>query len=435
MLGRNKFFTFISLFGISFTLGILMVILSFLQSELGTNRPLTHKNDFVVVNMLTLKTEFFDTIVGIDTSFIDSKMVLDSTLEITSSGSMQWNSEMNNGIAEEYLSDLPSAEKMTVFIEHSEYDVYINGVKLKLHSLHGDVNYWDLIDHQILDGRVFDKAEFDQAAKVVVISDKTALNYFGKTTGVVGNEMLLDGLNYKVIGMYKHFGKIVPYVSPDVVLPYTCAQLDNQDSFYHGFFCTLFKKKSGVSSEKLKEEIKYAASTIPMDHPSKPEGYEQLEFNPATYDEVFAQAIYYEREASKSLWIAKWILISLMSFFIVLPTLNLINLNVSRILDRSSEIGVRKAFGAHKGNIVAQFVFENVLQTLLGGLIGLGLAVFLIKLINKSGFIRNAILELSPNFFLYSFLVTLLFGILSGLLPAIKMSKLQIVNALKENKL
>jgi len=42
VLGRKKFFTFISLFGISFTLGILMVILSFLQGELGTDAPLAH---------------------------------------------------------------------------------------------------------------------------------------------------------------------------------------------------------------------------------------------------------------------------------------------------------------------------------------------------------------------------------------------------------
>ena len=114
----------------------------------------------------------------------------------------------------------------------------------------------------------------------------------------------------------------------------------------------------------------------------------------------------------------KWVLFSLLAFFILLPTLNLINLNVSRIMDRSSEIGVRKAFGAHQGNILTQFVVENIVQTLIGGLIGLGLALLVINAINTGGALGDSTLRLSPKFFIYSFVITLIFGILSGLLPA-----------------
>ena len=102
-------------------------------------------------------------------------------------------------------------------------------------------------------------------------------------------------------------------------------------------------------------------------------------------------------------------------------------------MERSSEIGVRKAFGAHQGNILSQFIIENIIQTLLGGILGLGLALLLINVVNKGGHLGDVVLTLSPKFFLYSFLATLLFGVLSGLLPAYRMSKLQIVNALKEN--
>jgi len=247
--------------------------------------------------------------------------------------------------------------------------------------------------------------------------------------------MKINETMYKVIGMYKHTGKIMPYVSPDAVIPYTNADLDNQDSFYHGFFNVLFKKKNTASAEKLKEEIMYAATTIPMDHPTKPEGYEEAEFEPNTYNEDYAQAIYYNKDAKKSYRIMKWIIFSLIAFFIVLPTLNLINLNVSRILDRSSEIGVRKAFGAHNGNIIFQFIVENIVQTFIGGLLGLGLAYFLINLLNNVGYMDDAILEMNYKFFLYSFLATLVFGILSGFLPALRMSKLHIVKALKQAKI
>ena len=51
----------------------------------------------------------------------------------------------------------------------------------------------------------------------------------------------------------------------------------------------------------------------------------------------------------------------------LLPAINLVNLNVSRILERASEIGVRKAFGASSRTLVGQFVVENVVLTLVGG--------------------------------------------------------------------
>jgi putative ABC transport system permease protein len=60
--------------------------------------------------------------------------------------------------------------------------------------------------------------------------------------------------------------------------------------------------------------------------------------------------------------------------FMLLPALSLININSSRIRERSSEIGVRKAFGATSGALVRQFLIENLFLTLLGGLLGLALA-------------------------------------------------------------
>ena len=114
VLSRNKFFTFITLFGISFTLGILMLILSFLQSELGTDQPLTHKNEIIYLDQITLREAFRDTIYKIDTTINNGVMVLDTTIEVKEQGSKTWNGNMNNGIAEEFLSDLPSAESLSL---------------------------------------------------------------------------------------------------------------------------------------------------------------------------------------------------------------------------------------------------------------------------------------------------------------------------------
>jgi putative ABC transport system permease protein len=435
ILGRKKFFTGISLFGISFTLGILMVILSFLQSEMGTQKPMSQKDDFVLVEQLQLQRIYYDTITNVDTVIQNNIALYDTTYNYERRGAMMWNSNMNNGIAEEYFKDMSTVDEMTIFNEDTSYDVYIDGVKVTINALYGDPSYFEVFDHELIEGRTIDQTDMDNANQVAVISVKCAEQYFGTSQNVVGKEMEVDGKTFKVVGLYPHKGKIREFICPHMVIPYTIVNEKDQPTFYHGFYAVVFKKNSLINAKKVKEEIAERAKTIPLDHPSKPDGYNEVIFKPKTYDEMIANGIYYDEDAEVSYNIMKWVLFSLLAFFILLPTLNLINLNVSRIMDRSSEIGVRKAFGAHQGNILSQFIIENIVQTILGGIIGLALALVVINAINKGGALGESVLQLSPKFFIYSFFITFIFGILSGLLPAYKMSKLQIVQALKSNKL
>ncbi len=435
ILGRRKFFTFISLFGISFTLGILMVVLSFLQSELGTNSPLSNKDSFVYIQQTSLQRTYYDTIPTIDTIFEKDQILYDTTYTYKESGTGVSQSSLSNSIIETYLKDLPSASNMTKFMPGNLQDVYVNGIKLSLNILLSDANYWSIFDHKIIEGRSFGEEEVESGTPVIVISTETAMNYFGRKENVVNEEMFINGITYKVIGLYPNNGKIISYVSPDAVSPYTSMVSSRKKEFYFGPFNVMYLAKPN-SIKQLKSDIKAVAGTVPLDHPDNKYDYKEVIFQPETYNEMYAEGIYYDGgDAEKSLSIMKLVLICLFLFFTILPTLNLINLNVSRIMDRSSEIGVRKAFGAHQGNIITQFIVENIVQTLLGSLIGFLIAWILIQIINNGGYLGNSVLSFNLKFFVYSILATLLFGVLSGFVPAYKMSKLQIVDALKENKL
>ena len=91
--------------------------------------------------------------------------------------------------------------------------------------------------------------------------------------------------------------------------------------------------------------------------------------------------------------------------------LNLINLSLSRILERSSEIGVRKAFGASSWTLVGQFLVESVVLTLIGGALGLALSALAIRMVGNADFIPYAQLSLNFRVFLYGHCVlTLVFG-------------------------
>jgi putative ABC transport system permease protein len=117
--------------------------------------------------------------------------------------------------------------------------------------------------------------------------------------------------------------------------------------------------------------------------------------------------------------------------FLTLPALNLVNLNLSRILERASEIGVRKAFGASSRALVGQFLVEGVVLNLIGGLIGLALSALVLFQIRASDRIPYADLGLNYRVFFYGLAFAVAFGILSSAYPAWRMSRLHPVEALR----
>jgi putative ABC transport system permease protein len=117
--------------------------------------------------------------------------------------------------------------------------------------------------------------------------------------------------------------------------------------------------------------------------------------------------------------------------FMGLPAINLVNINLSRIYERQSEIGVRKSFGAAGRDLVIQFVVENVFLSALGGMVALVGAFGLMYAATLFPQVPYLAFHLNWRIFLATLIAATFFGLLSGVWPAWKMSRQQPVAALK----
>jgi putative ABC transport system permease protein len=100
-------------------------------------------------------------------------------------------------------------------------------------------------------------------------------------------------------------------------------------------------------------------------------------------------------------------------------------------MERSGEIGVRKAFGATSGQLAAQLLLENILLCLAGGGLSLLCAWGVLAWLEHAGPLPYLKVSLNFAVFGYGLLLTVVFGVLSGALPAWRMSRLDPVHALK----
>lgn len=431
VLGRRKFYTFVSLFGISFTLMVLMVIMSFLDNLLGANKPMTELDRMVFVDRLEMKTMYYDTIYTIDSSMVGGEMTYDTTgFDTQDAGRSQSSGSVGFKVFDQYLTEeeIDNLETYTYMFDRP-FDVFTDGRKYQMDGLYTTASYWDVFDFDFLEGRPYNISEEEGAASVMVISDRIAREYFGTDKDIVGRTIPLSGRQFEIVGLVAHTRQAGnSFTQSEVYLPVTTADaqvIGNENM--GGPFRAAYLAPSADQRDALQDALDFAGKELPIPPDVDFEDIRIYAFNGT---EKVAHSIFYDDDISKSLFQFKLVVFGLLGFFILIPVLNLINLNLSRMIERSSEIGVRKSFGADSRHILFQFLFENVIITFIGGAIGMILAFAVIQFINQSEVLPDATLGFNWRVFLYSFLVCLLFGLLSGLLPAWRMSRLHIVKGL-----
>lgn len=432
VLKRKPFYTFISLFGISFTLMTLMLLTSLGDAMLGSNQPMSDLDRMVFLNNVERFTPFFDTVPVIDSVVLASgEMLYDTTYETQSAGRMINNSSGSYYFFDNNLRDIEKVTDYSFFNANGSTETYLDGRKVSLTTNYVDAAYFRVFDFDFLYGLPFGEEAVIQGDRVAVITDKAARSYFGDDSqAVVGKELTVGYERFRVVGLVaqplaEHYA-----IRDDIMLPFTTiGEKELASTGMGGGFTAVFKARSSAERSSVIDQLDFYAESFKMPPDSE---FERLALPGRTFLQDFAMDVMDNLdEPDRAVWILFGPIAILLTLFIALPLLNLVNLNISRVFERKSEIAVRKAFGAGSKDILYQFILENIVLTFIGGLIGIGLAAVLIWYVNANDLLGVTRLAFSPKVFLYFLLLILLFGLLSGLLPAYRMSRTNIANSLR----
>lgn len=230
-------------------------------------------------------------------------------------------------------------------------------------------------------------------------------------------------MQYRITGVVKSAPITMLDSYADLFVPYTVSKTDYRKKELSGNYAAILLAHSKSDLPKIQLEYVNVVSKIKPDS----KDFDVVQSSADGYLRSFITA----DNKSNGITIIITVIIVFVLFIMLLPALNLMNINVSRIMERSSEIGVRKAFGASSKTLVWQFIVENIILTLLGTVIALVLSLIIITVINNSDMIHNLRLSINFTVLLYSLLACLIFGLISGVFPAWRMSRLQVVTALK----
>lgn len=398
---RNPFYTFITLFGISFTLMILLVLSAFLDHMFGSHYPEQQRFRTLYVHSVTLR---------------------DSSRTSTMKGPMSYKFLKKN------LSALGGIEDYGIGSLFKTTNAYVGSKRIKLMVKYADPGFWRVTDFELLEGKLFNESDIAQGQHIAVITEKVRDEYFGAGESVVGKPIEFNGLKYRIIGMVKGGPVTHPYTYSDIFLPYNSPKSEYESDSKNGSYIGIIRAGSARDFPGIRREFDQLTQRG-LKFPFMEGGMKVAHLEAKA--QPFLAGFIYEFFQSESTEIFFTVVSLFMLLFMALPAINLINLNISRIIERSSEISIRKAFGAPSKTILWQFVIENVFVTLLGALIALVFAQIILSIFNRSGLIPYAVLSVNYTVFGIGLLLALVFGLMSGVVPAWRMSKLKPAEALK----
>lgn len=343
--------------------------------------------------------------------------------------------QMGVRVLRECLYDLKIPEAVTG-ISMMQMPVNLPGQKIvdKYPVKYTDTAFWKVFDFDFISGAPFTASDFDSGIHRAVMSESAARKVFG-AADVVGRTFRINFEDYTVCGVVKDVSMAASSAYAKIWMPYTVnkALMEANVGYYEattGAFTACILARSSADFSAIRNEAQRALARFNTTLKNTKTNF--LAGPITQMDKLMGGNGFYPVKTAEFI-ASRGVLIL---FLLVLPALNIVGITLTQFRKRRSEIGVRKAFGAPFRVIVEQVLVENMLCSLIGGVIGLFLSYGLLSLC-KNLLISNDVeltagMLLKPGTFLLAFLFTLLMNLISVGIPAIRSARMPIVTSLND---
>jgi putative ABC transport system permease protein len=296
-------------------------------------------------------------------------------------------------------------------------------------TAHVSADFFRLFGAAAAAGRTFSADEdLPNGGRVVVLSDGFWRRRFGADPSLVGRKLSLNGEPHEVVGVLAPFDAEAiqtPIGPPDLWLPF---QIDPNSTMQGHFFVAAGRIKPGVTMAAAKAQLGQAAAEFRGMFPNALG--RQASFGLEPMQEIIV------RNVRGSLWV----LLGAVTFVLLIACANVANLLLVRATVRRREIAIRAAMGAGRARITRQLLTESVALSMMGGIVGLGLGMAGIRAllaVNPGNIprigVNGAGVSIDWRVLAFTAVVSLVTGLVFGLIPALQSSRIDLNTTIKES--
>lgn len=413
-LKENKLLSFISIIGTAMAIAMIMVMVITQRIELEDYSPEVNRHRTLYVKWM----------------------------------STYWNDDPNsssNGpmsirTAKECFKALTTPEAVCIY--SPPYTGFLasapEGELMKVDVLQSDEAFWKIYEFSFLSGKPYDLADCESGISKAVIAESVARKLYG-TTDAVGRTISLNHSDYTVTAVVKDVSKLASTAYAQVWIPYTTTNITDMIwSTTMGMMRVLILAHSSDDFPAIREEterlrMKYNDELASINQAMQYRDQPDTQF-------VYVNRKWANMEPNTQKIIIEYIVV--IALLLLVPAINLSGMTLSRMRKRFPELGVRRSFGASRGELLKQILLESMILTLIGGFVGLLLSYGSVFLLNDLLFSNssNSYLEgtnsvsaamlIDPIVFIGALAFCLILNILSSGVPAWRASRLNIVTAL-----
>lgn len=361
-------FSLLYIVGVAFTIAFTMIYGMLLYGQLAPIYPEYDRDSTVYIEQTMIKSERNSSTRGVGLPFIT-----------------------------EFLHDsLPFIEKITTT------ECWISGFPMVQTDGHGpefnvqtryvEPTFFDFYKYEFKAGKPFTQADFDSQLKVAVISEKVARRLFQSIDDAVGSYISIDNIKYRITGVFREGSALSIDSYGEVFFPYIpSVWFKTSPEKYSGGLRAIIKIKPGKENE-LRAYLRDVCNRINSSDTTGLKFHLPIVASHAEHVLINPQTDWESPEIKETpsffdLW--KRFLIALLVLLII-PALNISNLIGARMDRMAPEIGLRRSFGARRPRLMGMVLTENLVLTLIGGIVGLIAAWLMVS------FAGSFLLELSP---------------------------------------